>query len=40
MKLQSKTMSIRALMPFVVLGLAVLLAPVGVFAQTNGCIKR
>lgn len=35
MKLASKTISIRALMPFVILGLAVLLAPVGVFAQNQ-----
>jgi len=35
MKLASKTISIRALMPFVVLGLAVLLVPGGVFAQAQ-----
>jgi hypothetical protein len=34
MKLDSKTISIRALVSFTVLGLAVLLAPLGVFAQT------
>lgn len=39
MKLQSKTMSIRALMPFVVLGLAVLMVPVGVFAQTTEALN-
>ncbi len=35
MKLASRKISIRVLMPFVVLGLAVLLAPVGVFAQNQ-----